>query len=377
MQGCYKLPDEALCTFFTSLPPPLPTSCSVLQTTTNFSIPLTKLDLAYNNVPISYKLLEIITTKLSNLKSLSLAYVQGFGLPPPSPSTATTTTFTSNTIEKTNECNESKKIDEGDGPLSSTLSLLTKLPLNQITHLNLSGLEIDNELLHGILERVGTSIQELILDNVTALTDDCCFSLHEVLFNGRKNLQVLSLKECYSISGNGVLSLFSSFAYSEEKEMNLQQHHDNFTKGYNYNNDNDESFSQYDTNKERTTGLESITLSYGDIHDLAVITLLQACRESLRSLTLNSCNHISDLSLVAVSHLASQTIETLDFSFCRKLTNRGLVYLCNSCPKLSLLNLFGCSQVDGKFLNGHANESVLVEGPLNLVKQKVAIGRQQ
>ena len=150
----------------------------------------------------------------------------------------------------------------------------------------------------------------------------------------------------------------------QQQQQQLPKKHDGFT-------------STSKQNRNMITGLECVTLSYGDIHDLAVITILQACRESLRSLTLNSCNHITDLSLVAVTHLVCQTIENLDFSFCRKLTNRGLVYLCNSCPKLTSLHLFGCSQVDGVFLNGHANDSVVVEGPLALVKQKVEVGRQQ
>ena len=125
------------------------------------------------------------------------------------------------------------------------------------------------------------------------------------------------------------------------------------------------------------TGLEQINLSYVDLHDLTVITMLQASRETLSVVAFNSCNQLTDLSLAALGYFVPQSLERADFSFCRKVTNRGLVYLCNACVKLKALDLFGCSQIDGIFLNGHANEEVVIEGPLALVKQRGEVWNQQ
>jgi DNA repair protein RAD7 len=63
------------------------------------------------------------------------------------------------------------------------------------------------------------------------------------------------------------------------------------------------------------------------------------------SLTYASCEHLVKTS--------SQTLESLDLSFCTQVSDQGLGYLVQHCRALQKLDIWGCAQVTDAFLDGH------------------------
>ena len=72
--------------------------------------------------------------------------------------------------------------------------------------------------------------------------------------------------------------------------------------------------------------------------------------------------HISYNILIVNRALCREQLEQLDISFCRGIPAKGLGLLADSCPNLSQLRVFGCSQVTPDFLFGHSNENLQVVG---------------
>lgn len=71
---------------------------------------------------------------------------------------------------------------------------------------------------------------------------------------------------------------------------------------------------------------------------------------------------ITDETLIALRDHRSKTLEELDVSWCRGISDEGLGYLVDNAYHLKTLYLRGCGQITDIFLNGHSNSSIKVWG---------------
>jgi len=98
----------------------------------------------------------------------------------------------------------------------------------------------------------------------------------------------------------------------------------------------------------------------GRLRDVWVIPLV--VKGALRSLNLNACTNITDATLEALTQNCAATLESLDVSWCRKLSYQGVGRMVDRCARLERLEVWGCTQLGDEFLNGHSNDLVKVVG---------------
>ncbi|URE48866.1 transcription initiation factor [Musa troglodytarum] len=96
--------------------------------------------------------------------------------------------------------------------------------------------------------------------------------------------------------------------------------------------------------------------------DEAIAAFLEASGGSLIELSLNSIAKVEHQTAIAVAYACHSNLQNLDLSFCRQLTDEALGFIVDNCSRLSILKLFGCSQVTEQFLEGHSNSQVRVIG---------------
>lgn len=74
----------------------------------------------------------------------------------------------------------------------------------------------------------------------------------------------------------------------------------------------------------------SIDLSFvSSINDTGIISLCSATAPRLRKLLLRKCDNIGDRALRAIGHCT--VLETLDLSYCRRITDTGMYYVATGC----------------------------------------------
>ena len=86
------------------------------------------------------------------------------------------------------------------------------------------------------------------------------------------------------------------------------------------------------------------------------------CTVSLRELSLNNVPAIGDLSMVALREHCSKSLESLDISWVRGVSNHALGALVDSCDRLHELTLWGCRQLTPYIFNGHSRQRLTVVG---------------
>ncbi|KAK9840274.1 hypothetical protein WJX74_006585 [Apatococcus lobatus] len=96
------------------------------------------------------------------------------------------------------------------------------------------------------------------------------------------------------------------------------------------------------------------------VTDLAVAAV--ASNGRLQRLCVNNVPSIGKLTFAALQAHCREHLEELDISWCRGIPARALGLLADSCPNLTQLEMWGCSQVTPDFLYGHSNESLKVVG---------------
>ncbi len=64
----------------------------------------------------------------------------------------------------------------------------------------------------------------------------------------------------------------------------------------------------------------------------------------------------------ALALRCKESLEHLDVSFCRGISEQSLGLVADRCSRIRRLVIFGCSQVGTKFLNGHSNEALAAGG---------------
>ncbi|KAK9831384.1 hypothetical protein WJX81_008255 [Elliptochloris bilobata] len=96
------------------------------------------------------------------------------------------------------------------------------------------------------------------------------------------------------------------------------------------------------------------------VGDAGMAALAAGC--ALRRLRLPGCHMLGAAAVLPLAGPRGVHLEELDVSWCRGIPEEALGRLVDACPALTCLTLFGCSQVTGRFLHGHASEHLRVIG---------------
>ena len=75
--------------------------------------------------------------------------------------------------------------------------------------------------------------------------------------------------------------------------------------------------------------------------------------QGLIRLNVQGSTEITSSSCEFLVQTSSRTLQTLNLSFCPKVTDQGLGYLVQHCRSLTNLDIWGCAQVSDVFLDGH------------------------
>uniref|UniRef100_A0A7S3QLR1 F-box/LRR-repeat protein 15-like leucin rich repeat domain-containing protein n=1 Tax=Dunaliella tertiolecta TaxID=3047 RepID=A0A7S3QLR1_DUNTE len=122
------------------------------------------------------------------------------------------------------------------------------------------------------------------------------------------------------------------------------------------------------------------------VSDAGILALAEGCK-GLQLLSVRRCVRLSDGALSAVArcgklqHLAvsnvhafgpfsmaalaaccAESLETLDISFCRAVTDAAFGLVADRCQKLKKVSMYGCSQITSNSLHGHGNEELACSG---------------
>lgn len=122
------------------------------------------------------------------------------------------------------------------------------------------------------------------------------------------------------------------------------------------------------------------------LQDASLVALAGGCQR-LKALSVRRCSKMTDEGLVAVAGngclqqlsvsgvhgVSSRTVqalathcmgclEVLDISFCTGVLEGALGAAVDACTALHTLRVFGCSQLTQRFLYGHTNEQLQVQG---------------
>ena len=71
---------------------------------------------------------------------------------------------------------------------------------------------------------------------------------------------------------------------------------------------------------------------------------------------------VGDRGMEALVGRCCLSLVELDVSFCHKVSDKGLGYLCEKSERLKKLEIWGCAQISDDFLEGHGREGLRVEG---------------
>ncbi|KAG0503880.1 hypothetical protein HPP92_003952 [Vanilla planifolia] len=105
--------------------------------------------------------------------------------------------------------------------------------------------------------------------------------------------------------------------------------------------------------------------------DEAIAAFLEASGSALEELVLNNIQKVAGNTSLAISRRCSKTLRSLDLSFCRKITDEALGLIVDSCLKLRILKLFGCTQITDVFFEGHSNSLVKIIGLRGSILEQV------
>ncbi|KAJ1691859.1 hypothetical protein LUZ63_016014 [Rhynchospora breviuscula] len=108
--------------------------------------------------------------------------------------------------------------------------------------------------------------------------------------------------------------------------------------------------------------INKLLLSRSSFSDEAIAAFVEASGTKLIELSLNNIEKVGHQTAIAISRRCCMSLQTLDLSFCRKMSDQTLGLMVDSCSSLKTLKLFGCTQVTDFFRNGHSNFSVRIIG---------------
>jgi DNA repair protein RAD7 len=95
----------------------------------------------------------------------------------------------------------------------------------------------------------------------------------------------------------------------------------------------------------------------GRLTDASLLPAVQ--RGTLEVLSVNGLHSVSSHTLVELSRSCREVLRELDVSFCRNVAEGALGQLVDACERLSVLKVYGCSQLTKRFLHGHSNDALV------------------
>lgn len=113
--------------------------------------------------------------------------------------------------------------------------------------------------------------------------------------------------------------------------------------------------------------MQKLKLRRNKFSDEAIAAFIEASGGSMTELSLNHIVKVAEYTALAISLCCTQSLQSLDLSFCRDITDEALGLIVDSCSSLSCLTLFGCSQITNSFTKGHSNFNCKIvgfEGPI-------------
>lgn len=108
-------------------------------------------------------------------------------------------------------------------------------------------------------------------------------------------------------------------------------------------------------------GLEVLSLRHcAGVTDRGVADYLGLARPPLRDLCLNGVAGVAAETCAAVAQHLGGTLEVLDLSWCRKVSDNMCGCVTDACGRLAELRLWGCPQITPRFLEGHGRAGLAV-----------------
>lgn len=185
-------------------------------------------------------------------------------------------------------------------------------------------------------------LEALYLNGIVEIDDDF---LSSGALKGLVNLQVLSLAHCIHVTDTGVKSIGSAL----QKLHTIVLDHCNLSSdGIKYLVDG--------CPRLRSVSLKRCSL----LIDEDILYLINRCE--IHKLYLSGLKKLTGKCVDSLVRNRSKTLEELDLSWCRKIPEEALGYLCDSCPLLEKLILWGCNHVGKDFSSGLRNTNVLIIG---------------
>eukprot|EP00802_Teleaulax_amphioxeia_P011994 Tamp_12032.p1 GENE.Tamp_12032~~Tamp_12032.p1 ORF type:complete len:564 (-),score=141.49 Tamp_12032:162-1763(-) len=224
-------------------------------------------------------------------------------------------------------------------------ALLHLAQLRKLKRLSLAGCRGASDVIVDMLaDSCGATLEELDLSHLpdsgfTAEPHHCRISdasLEAIACKCAK-LQTLTLRNCDSISDRGLLVL------SEGACANL---------------------ARLDLSRCKKVSDEGLVPLIAKCKSLSHVSLNSAGFVSFDEGTGEQTHGITDRTLVALRENSVKSLEELDVSWCRGISDEGLGHLVDNAYNLKALCLRGCVQITEIFLNGHSNPEVAIRGRL-------------
>eukprot|EP00798_Chlamydomonas_sp_ICE-L_P013277 gene13277-19119_t len=100
------------------------------------------------------------------------------------------------------------------------------------------------------------------------------------------------------------------------------------------------------------------------VSEKGMMALASGCKHLQCPLPVCPINSFGSLTMCTLAASCANSLESLDVSFCRLVTEAALGVVADACSKLECLKIFGCSQIGPKFLFGHSNKMLSRDGAI-------------
>eukprot|EP00890_Picochlorum_soloecismus_P002121 jgi/Picsp_1/290/NSC_00289-R1_rni-like protein len=184
-------------------------------------------------------------------------------------------------------------------------------------------------------------LESICLDGLVDVSDEM---LMEGSMNGLKSLRSISMAQCKGISDKGLRAL-------SERHPNLERV---------ILDECDVSSTGLMSLAESCPNLVFISLKRCEkVTDSAIMFMAEHC--ALQKVWLNGVTKLTGASMECLVHKCSKSLEELDVSWCRNIPEKAVGFLCDSCPFLKKIIVWGCTQLHSKFL-GRSNYDLQIIG---------------
>ncbi|EQC29265.1 hypothetical protein SDRG_12933 [Saprolegnia diclina VS20] len=98
------------------------------------------------------------------------------------------------------------------------------------------------------------------------------------------------------------------------------------------------------------------------VTDAGITDLALSANQHLEVLDISSVSELTGAALTALATHCASGLRELDVSFCRYIRDADLGLLTDVCKELSVLRLYGCTQISRRFLQGHRRDELMCAG---------------